>query len=323
MRHDFTRRQMIALSGATLCAGMAQAGSLSPTHSMEGRAFASHWRVTAPSDVPLEPHRAAIDRLLAEVDAQMSPWREDSDVSRFNRSTDTCRVSDETALVTRAALEIARDSGGRFDPTVGPLVAQWGFGRITGGTSGTWAGIATEGDQLRKEISGLTLDLCGIAKGRALDLLDSYLMQAGLSDVLIDLGGELKSRGQHPSGRAWQVAVEDPRVGALSPAAGLRLPSGFSVATSGLRAQSYTLGDHVYSHIIDPRRATPVEGGAISVSVLAPEAMIADGWATALMAAGEQGPELARQNGLSALFLYPSDTGLSATTTGDFDRHMV
>ncbi|MBW6418580.1 FAD:protein FMN transferase [Celeribacter sp. PS-C1] len=322
MRRDFTRRQMIALSGATLYAGVAEANSLAPTHSMEGRAFASHWRVTAPSDVPLEPHRAAIDRILAKVDAQMSPWRQDSDVSRFNRTADACRVSGETAFVTRAALKIARESGGRFDPTVGPLVSQWGFGRITG-VSGAWTALATDGDQLRKDISGLTIDLCGIAKGRALDLVDSYFMEAGLRDVLIDLGGELKSRGQHPSGRAWHVAVEDPRIGALSPAAGLRLPSGFSVATSGLRAQSYSLGDHVYSHIIDPHRARPVAGGAVSVSVLAPDAMIADGWATALMAAADQGPDVARQNGLSALFLFAMDTGLSATTTGDFDRHML
>ncbi|QCO55229.1 FAD:protein FMN transferase [Pseudorhodobacter turbinis] len=202
------RRGMIALTGAALWAGRAHAA---PTHTIEGRAFASHWRVTVPDGTDLEKHRVAIDALLAQVDRQMSPWRDDIEITRFNTSVTETAISPETATVARAALALAGDSGGWFDPTVGPLVAQWGFGRISGADVGHWQGLDVTGDSLRKDVPELTLDLCGIAKGYALDRMAAMLLERGVEDFLIDLGGELKAAGLHPSGRDWQVAVDDPR----------------------------------------------------------------------------------------------------------------
>lgn len=324
-----TRRQMIALGCATLGVHTVQAAPAiivpdrAATHSIEGRAFASHWRITAPVSVDLEARRKAITALLDRIDRQMSPWRRDSDLTRFNLGPGESPVAPEAAFVARAALEMARDSNGWFDPTVGPLVAQWGFGTITGSQAGHWQALSVEGNSLRKELPGLTMDLCGIAKGRALDLMLAHLQDAGLHDVLVDLGGELKSAGQHPSGRDWQVAIEDPRRERQGFAAGLHLPAGMAVATSGLRAQCYDLGQHHYGHIIDPRLARPAEGDLASVSVLGAKAMQADGWATALFAAGAQGPEIARNRGIAALFLFRDGSDLRAESTGGFDRHMI
>ena len=320
-----TRRQIIALTGVALWMGAAHAESpnATPTQTIRGRAFASHWRITAPTGAGIERHRPAIEKLLATVDRQMSPWREDSDLTLFNNSLRESPVSPEAAIVARAALRIARDSNGWFDPTVGPLVARWGFGRISGSDAGEWEGLSVGDDSLRKDAAGLTMDLCGIAKGRALDLMATHLLDAGTRDFLIDLGGELKSAGVHPSGRDWQVAVEDPRQSPDGPAAGLRLPSGMAVATSGTRSQSYALGSNRYSHIIDPHLARPVEGRIDSVSVLTTNAMEADGWATALAAAGDAGPQLACANDLTALFLFNRSGVLHSQTTGDFDRHMI
>ncbi len=320
-----TRRHMIALTGAALWTGAARAEppKAPPTRTIEGRAFASRWRITAPTGSDAERHRNAIEALLANVDRQMSPWRDDSDLTRFNQSQRASTISPETAIVTQAALEIARYSDGWFDPTVGPVVAQWGFGPISGSKTARWQGLSVAHDSLHKDEPGLTIDLCGIAKGRALDLMATHLQDAGVRDFLIDLGGELKSAGLHPSGRDWQVAVEDPRQSADGPAAGLRLPSGMAIATSGFRAQSYTLANNSYSHIIDPHRAHPVEGNIASVSVIAPNAMEADGWATALAAAGDAGPQLARAHGITALFLFNTRGVLHPQTTGDFDRHII
>ena len=320
-----TRRQMIALTGAALWAGTApRAGTpTTATRTIEGRAFASHWRVTAPAGTDLERHRRAIDALLGRIDQQMSPWRDDSDITRFNASARETAVSADAAIVAGTALELARDSGGWFDPTVGPLVAQWGFGRISGTTTGHWQGLSVGDNSLHKTASGLTMDLCGIAKGYALDLMASYLLDAGEQHFLIDLGGELKSAGFHPSNRDWHVAVEDPRQHHNSPAAGLRLPTGMAVATSGLRAQSYTLADNSYSHIINPHQARPTNGRIASVTVLNANAITADGWATALAAADDTGPQLARDNGIAALFLSHANGVLNAQTTGGFDRHMM
>ena len=315
-----TRRHMIALTGAALWAGPARA-QIPATQTIEGRAFASHWRITARAS--LERHRTAIDAILGGVDREMSPWRDDSDITRFNRSARETAVPLACAKVARAALEIARSSGGWFDPTVGPLVAQWGFGQITGTGAGHWQGLAAGESSLRKDSPGLTMDLCGIAKGYALDRIAAHLLDNGAQDFLIDLGGEVRAQGLHPSGRPWQVAGEAPRENSNGTAGGLRLPSGLSVATSGLRAQSYALGGQLYGHIIDPYHARPAQSRLASVSVMDASAMQADGWATALMSAGDAGPDLARAHGLVALFLVRTDAGLTTQTTGGFDRHLI
>lgn len=321
-----TRRHMLAVTGAlasgVLMPGLTHAEGL--TETMEGRAFGSHWRVTVPSGQGIARQRAGIAARLAGIDARMSPWRADSEITRFNAGEgNSGTVSPETAHVVRTALDLAETSGGWFDPSVGPLVARWGFGPIHGSETADWRGLALSAGTLQRDRPGLTVDLCGIAKGRALDLVVSHLQAEGFTDALVDLGGELASIGRHPAGRDWRVAVEDPRPGNTGAAVGLRLRPGQAVATSGLRAQSYTLRDRRYGHIIAPRSGRPSEGYYASVSVLSESAMIADGWATALMAAGEAAPELARARGVSALFLAIEAGGLRLETTGGFDRHLL
>lgn len=321
-----TRRRLLALSGAALLtasAARAQSPALlrgaAPTHLIQGHAFATGWSVTLPAG----PHadRRPLEELLAGIDRMMSPWRDDSEITGFNRAPDAAEVSGETAHVARAALRIAADSGGWFDPSVGPLVRRWGFGPIEGDALG-WRGLQAGGDALRKDAPGLTMDLCGIAKGRALDLMAAELAGQGQAAFLLDLGGELLARGHHPSGRPWQVAIEDPRpeAGGIAAVVGLQ----GAIATSGTRAQSYDLGGQRHGHVIDPRRARPASGRLASVSVLADEAMTADGWATALAAAGTDGPALARSRDLAALFLFDEGAGgLRQEITGGFARHLL
>ncbi len=287
---------------------------------LEGRAFGTRWRVVAPRLAGL---RAPLEAVLAGVDAQMSPWRADSEVTRINGgSAGLWPVSEATAEVTRAALGLARESGGGFDPTVGPLVARWGFGPIEGGLA-DWSALSVGPGGIEKAADTVTLDLCGIAKGWALDRMADVLARAGVGDALIDLGGELRALGRHPGGRRWQVAVEDPRAPAEA-AAALALPEGRAVATSGLSHQSYRLAGQEYGHIVDPLTGTPARGALRSVSVMAGDAMTADGWATALFAAGaEGGPVLARERGLSALFLLAQGDALVPVTTGEMAAHVL
>jgi thiamine biosynthesis lipoprotein len=313
-----TRRQMIALTGAALLTGRASAASA--TQTLQGRAFGSAWQVTAATDA--ERHRPALDALLAQIDQQMSPWRVDSEITRFNTATHDAPASPQLTTVAQAALTLAQTSSGWFDPSVGPLVAQWGFGPIKG-SAGRWQGLGASENALHKTSPTLTMDLCGIAKGYALDSMAAHLQDAGLDAFLIDIGGGLAAFGRHPTGRDWHVAVEDPRPSQNGSAAALRLPSGLSVATSGLRAQSYGLGGVDYGHIINPHSGQPASGSLGSVSVLHSSAMLADGWATALAAAEEAGPQLAADNGLTALFLFATNGGLRAQTTGGFDRHLL
>ena len=297
-----TRRAILGLIGATVF--WPRRGRAEPLQAIQGYAFGTTWRIAGGPGAGLERIRPDIEALFEDIGRQMSPWRDDSVLSRFNAGPAGWRaVDDEVAEVTRAALALARDSGGAFDPTVGPLVARWGFGPIHRGGAPDWRGLAAEAGRIAKTHDDLTVDLCGIAKGRALDRAADIAAAAGLGGLLLDLGGELRAIGQHPSGRSWRVAVQHPESGGEPPAV-LRLASGQAVATSGRRNQSCALGAQHYAHIIDPAAQTPADDALWSVTVLASDAMTADGWATALFAAGATGgPALARERGIAALFL--------------------
>jgi len=299
---QMSRRTALTGIGASLLLPRAAvAGDLT---ALSGRAFGTAWRLVAPRGTDLAPLGHAIGKLFAEVDGVFSPWRTDSTIARFNAMPVGVPVqARDLAHVTTAALAISRQSGGAFDPTVGPLVAKWGFGPIHNGGAPDWRGIETTPDTVRKSRDDLTLDLCGIAKGWALDRAAERVEAFGIGSFLFELGGEFTARGQHPDGRDWQLAIATPR--ALSGAAPtLRMPTGSAVATSGVWEQSYRLTDRLYSHIIDTGTAAPVSGALRSVTVVSEDAMTADSWATALCAAGpEDGQSLAVTTGLAALFL--------------------
>ncbi|WP_112322702.1 FAD:protein FMN transferase [Oceanibium sediminis] len=317
-----SRRSTLGLIGAAFVlpllprTGRAAGSGL---EAISGRAFGTDWRIAAPAGQDVARLAPRVNALFDRIDRQLSPWRADSAISRFNAGPDGAGSDDPAMLeVTATALEIARKSGGTFDPTVGPLVARWGFGPIEHGSAPDWRGLSLGPAGLVKARAGLTLDLCGIAKGWALDQAARLARGAGFGDLLLDVGGEFIALGQHPDGRDWRVAVDAPL---NSQAAALRLPAGVAVATSGVGAQSYRLNGRLYSHIIDPGTRAPASGGVYSVSVVAGDAMTADGWATALCAAGATaGPDLAREHDIAALFLVDGSDGLQRLTTGPLDE---
>jgi len=324
MRFRPDRRSFIALGGAACLAATPAIARGAPALSViEGGAFGTNWRISLPAGTATGKLRAALENLLADLDLAFSPWRADSAISRFNRGgARDVAVSPEIAEVVKAALAVAQASEGRFDPTVGPLVARWGFGPIREGKAGGWQGLVAGDRHIARADPALTLDLCGIAKGHALDRMAALLRDAGHDRFLADLGGELASHGRHPSGRIWQVGIEDPRA-ETDGLAGALLLDGMAIATSGDRANGYDIGNRRFSHIIDPASGEPVESSLASVTVLAPSARQADGWATALMAAGDAGPELANRQGLPALFLFREGEALRRVVTGSFAQHLV
>lgn len=319
-----SRRMFLAAATAAVLAAPRLALAKSPSvKTLKGAAFGTGWQVVLPFSTNAEELRAPVQSLLNGIDRQMSPWRADSDITRFNRAgAGACAMPPETVRVAAAALAIAAESGGHFDPSVGPLVARWGFGQIKGDEAPDWRGLSAGEDHLAKTRAGLTFDLCGIAKGHALDRMAALLQDRGQADFLIDLGGEVLAGGLHPEGRGWHVAVEDPRPEASGLVVLLR-PGAMAVATSGSRAQGYELDGQVRSHIIDPGTGAPVPDGPASVTVLAPTAMEADGWATALVAAGSRGHLLAMEHDIAALFLLRDGAGLRRVVTGDLARHLV
>lgn len=322
-RFQPSRRTVCGILGAALVMPRTAFGA--QLESVTGRAFGTTWRLVAPTGSKLAPLRSAIEDLFDEVDRTFSPWRSDSVLARFNAtSADQFTRDTDLAHVTAAALAVASQSGGTFDPTVGPLVARWGFGPIHDGGAPDWRALVVDAETVRKTRDDLTLDLCGIAKGWALDRAAERVEAEGIDNYLFELGGEVLARGNHPEGRAWRVAVHVPAYSSGVPPA-VQLPSGSAVATSGQWVQGYRLDDRLYGHIIDTATAEPVAGALRSVTVVADDAMSADGWATALCAAGaDAGPDLARSQDLAALFLIETAGGaLRATETGPFHELLL
>jgi thiamine biosynthesis lipoprotein len=265
--------------------------------------------------------RAVIERSLARVNDLMSTWKEDSELSRFNRhaSAEPFPLSAETLEVLKLAKQVGRQSGGAFDVTVKPLVAAWGFGagaRAPGrGPDAAELAALRErvgldlleldaaGSTLRKRRSDVECDLSAIAKGFAVDQVVEALLALGWDAFLVEVGGEVAARGERPAGGPWRVGIERPDSAGRAVHARLLLRDG-AMATSGDYRNYYEQDGRRLAHLIDPRSGRPVQHTLASVSVVHPRAVLADAWATALSVLGpEAGFAMARREGLAAYFL--------------------
>lgn len=311
------RRFLCAGAAATFLARPVIAQSVD-VETIDGLAFGTTWRITGPASANVTALRRPTERLFQEIDIRMSPWRSDSEVGRFNQTQiQALEVSPDTRAVAKMSLEIAEQSDGFFDPTVGPAVSRWGFGPIAEGSDIGWRAISVSETALAKSANGVTFDPCGIAKGWALDRLADLARENGHTDLLLDLGGELLAIGRHPTGREWQVAIADPRPRSSRAHTVLALGAR-AIATTGVETQSYQMNDHRYSHIIDPTTGEPAQGALLSVTVMSNSAMLADAWATALFAAGDvRGPSMAQSLDIAAVFLFERGGSLKRVTTGD------
>ncbi len=280
---------------------------------LSGQAFGSTWRLVMP-DTEEDPSLLIRD-IVHRIDEQMSPYHFYSDLGKFNKRGTTA-ARDETRHVVQAALDLAKLSGGAFDPTSAPIGRKYGFGPQAisdAAPAGRYSDIHVVGERIETSTPQLTLDLNGIAKGYALDIIADAL--EGL-DFLLELGGEVVARGRHPSARHWNVGIERPGTGKIQR---LVNPVSRVLATSGDATQSYDIGGRRYAHVVDPRTGGPLENDVASVSVLAPTGMLADGLATAAMVLGpEASSQLLSTFDAGALFLLKNENDFIEVTIGDF-----
>jgi len=270
------------------------------------------------SPARLERLAADVHAALDGVDHRMSLYRPDSELSRLNRhpAAVPLPLSPEFYEVLCAGQRIAELSQGAFDVSVAPLVNAWGFGaegrRAAPPADAEARRVAVDYRGLRldplhrtasKASAGLQADLGGIAKGFGVDRAALAIEAAGVENYMIEVGGEVRTRGRNAEGRAWRVGIEEPD--ALPQRARLVVPlSGRSMATSGDYRNYFEHGGRRYSHEIDPRTAAPTAHGLASVTVIADDCMTADALATALIVLGPQaGWALASRERLAAHFI--------------------
>jgi thiamine biosynthesis lipoprotein len=270
--------------------------------------------------------KALIEATLKDVNAKMSTYQADSELSKLNQnpSTEPISISPALAQVTDQALKLSQHSQGAFDVTVGPLVNAWGFGPKDMGTPPTKEELEALAPRvgyqrltldrgagtLKKEHPQMYVDLSAIAKGFGVDEVGRALEGQGASAYMVEIGGEVRARGQKADGSLWRIGVETPQAQKRGVQEVIALRD-MSMATSGNYRNFYEKDGKRLSHTIDPRTGQPVEHRLASVSVLDKECMVADGWATTLNVLGEEeGWALALKHKLPALLIIKTPEGL-------------
>jgi thiamine biosynthesis lipoprotein len=276
--------------------------------------------------------RASLDR----INQLMSTWDPDSEISRFNRSTSLqpFPVSAETFEAFKWSIDVGIQTGGALDVTIGPLVDAWGFGpagaRQVLPTNEEIARLreATGLDRIELDAAALTVrktrpdvrcDLSSVVPGYAADRLWTELADRGFTDFLIDVGGEVRTRGRNGSGAPWQIAIERPETqgGAIQRLVPI---SNLAITTAGDYRKYREVDGRRIAHILDPRTGRPLTHRLASVTVIDELAVRADAFDTALMVLGtDEGMALATKLNLAALFIERTDTGFSERATPRFE----
>ncbi|MDP8215975.1 MAG: FAD:protein FMN transferase [Candidatus Kaelpia imicola] len=264
-----------------------------------------------------------IARELKRLEGKFSDYSEDSELSYLNNygGESFLKVSDEMFSVVRDAINIARESGGCFDPTVGPLMELWGFKEsklflpkerevqevlsCLG-----WENIdISVNNAIRFKNNKVSIDLGGIAKGYAIDSVVDLLRSGGVKNAIVEIGGDIYCLGTGLDGDGWRIGVQDPKK-PESVIARIDIKD-FAVATSGNYERFLDYKGERFSHIIDPRSGFPVKGDVLSVTVVASRAIDADGWATALVVMGfDKGRKsVESQDNIEAIFISQGEEG--------------
>lgn len=284
----------------------------------EGFVFGTVYSITYQYDENL---KADIEAELQKVDDEFSMFNEHSTVAHINRGEQVTR-SKMFNEIFELAQTVNRETDGAFDVTVAPLVNAWGFG------------FKHEQMPTRQQVDSLLkirsqLDFSAIAKGYGCDVVARLLEHKGVKNFMIEIGGEVVTRGISPSRVPWRIGVTKPTDDSLSVDGELQTVLGVTdraMATSGNYRNFYYKGGRKYAHTIDPRTGYPVQHNILSATVLADSCAVADAYATSFMVLGLEGARrvLDRHPELQAYFIYTDEQGalsvwFSPTLAGQVD----
>lgn len=325
-----------------LCAALALTGcERRATFEFGGSTQGTTYRVAVVATLGNEQRaqlRDAVEQRLAQIDAALSGYRADSELSRFNAAP----VGEWHALgadlygVLRAAQAIAVQSDGAFDVTIAPLIDLWGFGaggrrEVPDAAAIAAARAAVDYRQLEldpaapraRKLKPLRIDVNGIAQGYTVDSLAAILIARGQRDFLVEVGGELRVSGTSATGAPWRIGIEEPVDGIGHARRGVA-GSDIAITTAGDYHDYFEKDGVRYSHTIDPTTGRPIAHRLASVTVIARDATYADGMDTALEVLGpERGFELAERLGIAAYFIERTDDGFRARHTSAMQPYLL
>jgi thiamine biosynthesis lipoprotein len=281
-----------------------------------------------------------VDSILLKIDSSMSLYKPYSLINKFNAAAEGQMIDSQFKKVIQKSFEINKDTKGKFDVTVAPLVQAWGFGpkpinnypdkfaikqllKLVGMDK-----LKLEGSYLKKKKPGLQIDLNGIAQGYSVDVVADYLYKRGIKSFVVEIGGELRIEGLKPDGTARKIGIEGPPA---DPAAEPDIKHVISiekgaVTTSGNYRKWLQKGSKKIAHLIDPKTGYPLNNQMISVTIYARDAMTADGYDNAIMAMGVQEALdfiEAREDMQAYLIYHRKDGSIADTLTSGFKKMMI
>ncbi|WP_434662305.1 FAD:protein FMN transferase ApbE [Klebsiella sp. MISC125] len=311
---------------------------------LDGKTMGTFWRVSVINvdEAKAQELRQKVQAQLDADDRLLSTWKNDSALMRFNHSPSSTPwpVSEAMADIVTLSLRIGAKTHGAMDITVGPLVNLWGFGPDkqpvkTPDAQQIAAAKARSGLQhltvinqadkqfLQKDIPDLFVDLSTVGEGYAADHLARLMEQEGISRYLVSVGGALVSRGMNAEGQPWRVAIQKPtdRENAVQAIVDI---NGHGISTSGSYRNYYELDGKRISHVIDPQTGRPIDHKLVSVTVIAPTALEADGWDTGLMVLGpKRAQDVVREQGLAVYMIIKEGEGFKTWMSPQFRAFLV
>lgn len=290
-----------------------------PYQTNKGAVFGTFYTITYQSD---KDYHEDIKTVLQQVDSALSMFNEKSVISRINRE-DGGEVNEMFLEVYRKAEEISKDTDGAFDITVAPLVNAWGFGFKNGEMPTRqqvdsirqfvgWQKVTLKGNTIQKKDRRVMLDCSAIAKGYGVDVVARLLKDKGVTNFMVEIGGEIITKGISPKRVPWKIGVIKPTEDSLQTSGEYQTilnVTDKAMATSGNYRNFYYKGGKRYAHTIDPKTGYPVQHNILSATVLATDCATADAYATSFMVMGLEGAKktLERHPELMAYLIYNSE----------------
>lgn len=306
-----------------------------PVHQEEGAVFGTFYHVTYQYDSMLHDE---IKAELSKVDFSLSPYNEASVISRVNRNEDV-ELDSMFMEVFELSQAVSRRTGGAFDITVAPLVNAWGFGFKNSAQVSQelvdsllqfvgYEKIRIENGKIVKDDPRVILDCSAVAKGYGADAVARLFDRKGITNYMVEIGGEIVLKGRNPKNKKWSVGIQKPTDDSLSLQNDLQTilkVTDCAMATSGNYRNFYYKDGKKYAHTIDPHKGYPVQHSILSATVLADDCATADAYATAFMVMGlEKAKQLLDElNGLDAYFIYADEKGHNQVYMTENMRRLV
>lgn len=275
-----------------------------------------------------------IDSVLIEVNEQMSTYIPESEISLFNtyKETEWFEISDDFAFVLNESIKICELTEGSLDITVGPIVNIWGFGpdqrprkipsdeEITSNMKSVGYDNLTvkfNPPSVKKNKTGLQIDLSATAKGFGVDKVFDLLSELGYDNFMVEIGGEVRTAGHNQKNEHWKIGVsEADHSGGINKVLEL---SNLAMATSGDYWNYFEEEGTRYSHTIDPTTGRPITHNLASVTVIDSTCLKADGLSTGIFVMGpDRGYQFSVEKELMAYFIVKSDTGFVSVSSPKF-----